>query len=117
MSVRKNFIPLVVALKERAAFTDSLLLAALAAGPEAHQYLLIDRASGNGQLLMEPPAEGSAERELWDAIAGRVRNRPQGADDRHPGGLGHIREAMGSCSFVTREARNQGRGGRLRWSS
>jgi Sulfatase len=70
MSVRKNFMPLLLAFKERAAFTDSLFLAALPAGPDAHQYILIDRASGNGRVLMGPPeAARSAERALWDAMA------------------------------------------------
>ena len=55
MSVRKNFMPLSLAYKERAAFTDDLFLAAIPAGPDAHQYLLLDRATGNGRLLLEPP--------------------------------------------------------------
>jgi len=68
LSVRKNFIPLMLAFKERAAFTDSMLLAILPAGPNAHQYVLLDRTTGDGRLLMEPPAEASPERELWDAM-------------------------------------------------
>jgi hypothetical protein len=68
LSVRKNFIPLMLAFKERAAFTDSMLLAILPAGPDAHQYLLLDRTTGDGRLLMGRPAEGTPERELWDAM-------------------------------------------------
>ena len=68
MSVRKNFLPLVLAFKERAAFTDSLHLAALPAGPDAHEYVLIDRATGNGRVLLGPP-EAFSERRLWDAMA------------------------------------------------
>ena len=46
MHVRENFIPLVLAYKERAAFTDDLFLAALPAGPDAHQYVLMDKSTG-----------------------------------------------------------------------
>ena len=65
MTIRKNHMPLSIAYKERAAFTDDLLLAAIPAGPDAHQYLLLDRATGNGRLLLEPPpAESAADRQL-----------------------------------------------------
>ena len=79
MSVRKNFMPLSLAYKERAAFTDELLLAAIPAGPDAHQYLLLDRATGNGRLLLERRARSRAERRLWDALAaehGDLLKRP-----------------------------------------
>jgi len=80
MSVRENLRPLALAYKERAAFTDTLLLAAIPAGPDAHQYLLLDRATGNGRLLLEAPRpETSLERRLWDALAaehGDLLKRP-----------------------------------------
>ena len=63
-------MPLSLAYKERAAFTDDLFLAAIPAGPDAHQYILLDRATGNGRLLLAPPEpEPAAERQLWDAMA------------------------------------------------
>ena len=43
MNLRNSFAPLSIAYKERAAFTDDLLLAAIPAGPDAHQYLLLDK--------------------------------------------------------------------------
>ena len=66
-------MPLSIAYKERAAFTDDLLLAAIPAGPDAHQYLLLDKATGNGRLLLEPPPpESAADRQFWDAMSERV---------------------------------------------
>jgi hypothetical protein len=59
----------VIAFKERAAFTDDLLLVALPAGPDAHEYLMLDRQTGDGRVLEGPPAEEDvAERHLWDAM-------------------------------------------------
>jgi hypothetical protein len=104
ISVRKNFMPLVLAFKERAAFTDSRFLAILPAGPDAHQYVLIDRTSGKGRLLMAPPAEGSPERGLWDAMAAEY------GDELKPP-MSVTREDWESIDkqwdqfFVTREAR------------
>ena len=49
LTIRRTVIPLVMAFKERAAFTDRLLLAVQPAGPEAHQYVLIDRNTSNGK--------------------------------------------------------------------
>jgi len=61
--------PLAVAFKERAAFSKDELLAALPAGPDAHQYLLFDLATGNGRLLLERPGSEQPESQrLWDAL-------------------------------------------------
>ena len=105
MSVRENFVPLSLAYKERAAFTDDLYLAALPAGPDAHQYLLLDRATGNGRLLLGPPSpESAAARQLWDAMAARY-----GDELREPVSITMedwaIVEAQWSAFFITREAR------------
>lgn len=70
MRIREKFIPLVVAFKERAAFDENLILVAVPAGPYAHQYLLLDRKTGDGRVLMGPPSvESRAERHLWDSLA------------------------------------------------
>jgi hypothetical protein len=70
LHIREKYAPLVVAFKERAAFTDNLLLVALPAGPDAHQYLLLDRKTGDGRVLMGPPDPGRREeRHLWDSMA------------------------------------------------
>lgn len=76
--IRSRYVPLVLAFKERAAFTDDLLLVALPAGPDAHQYLMLDRRTGDGRVLDGPPAEERpAQRHLWDAMmshfAGEMR--------------------------------------------
>lgn len=71
LQVREKYVPLVISFKERAAFTENLLLAALPVGPDAHTYLLIDKATSNGRVLMGPPEAGTAERALWDAMAGQ----------------------------------------------
>jgi arylsulfatase A-like enzyme len=71
LQVREKYVPLVISFKERAAFTEKLLLAALPVGPDAHTYLLIDKATSNGRVLMGPPENGTAERALWDAMTGQ----------------------------------------------
>jgi hypothetical protein len=79
MHIRPRMLPLVHAFKERAAFTPNHLLAAIPAGPYAHQYVYFDIATGNGELLLQRPGpelpEGS---QLWDALhehfAGELRN-------------------------------------------
>lgn len=69
MYIRHELLPLAHAYKERAAFTSRHLLAALPAGPDAHQYLYFDLQSGNGQLLLERPGpEPEDARRLWDAL-------------------------------------------------
>ena len=52
MHVQEKFAPLALAFKERAAFTDRLLLAALPAGPDAHQYLLVDKVTRQARMLL-----------------------------------------------------------------
>lgn len=69
MYIRHELLPLAHAYKERAAFTSRHLLAALPAGPDAHQYLYFDLQSGNGQLLLERPGpEPEDAQRLWDAL-------------------------------------------------
>ena len=70
MHIRHKMLPLARAYKERAAFTSQHLLAAMPAGPYAHQYVYFDIASGNGQLLMARPGPELPEgQRLWDALA------------------------------------------------
>ena len=69
LEIRERFEPLALAFKERAAFTKELLLAALPAGPDAHQYILFDAAIGDGRLLLGPPGPDQPEAQmLWDAL-------------------------------------------------
>jgi len=69
MHIRPKMMPLVRAFKERAAFTPNHLLAAMPAGPNAHQYVYFDIATGNGELLLERPAPELPEGQLlWDAL-------------------------------------------------
>lgn len=70
LQIRQSFAPLALAYKERAAFTPRHLLAAIPAGPDAHQYLYFDLVTGDGQLLLGRPEAGLPEgRLLWDALA------------------------------------------------
>jgi hypothetical protein len=70
MHIRERMIPLVHAYKERAAFTSQHLLAAMPAGPDAHQYVYFDLATGNGKLLLARPGLELPEgQRLWDALA------------------------------------------------
>lgn len=69
LHIRPKMVPLVRAFKERAAFTNSHLLAAMPAGPNAHQYVYFDIATGNGELLLDRPAPELPEGQLlWDAL-------------------------------------------------
>jgi hypothetical protein len=69
MSIRENMAPLAIAFKERAAFTQKSLLAAMPAGPEAMQFLYFDLAAGRGRILSAPPGVDEPEvKRLWDAI-------------------------------------------------
>jgi hypothetical protein len=74
LHIRPLFAPLALAYKERAAFTRDQLLAAIPAGPNAHQYLYLDFANSHGRLLMTRPgdAEQTAQR-LWDAMAAHYK--------------------------------------------
>jgi hypothetical protein len=69
LQVRSKYVPLVISFKERAAFTERQLLAALPVGPDAHTYLLINKSTRNGRVLMGPPDPGTEERVLWDAMS------------------------------------------------
>ena len=67
--IRHKMLPLVRAYKERAAFTTRHILAALPAGPYAHQYLYFDIGSGAGRLLMARPGPDIEQGALlWDAL-------------------------------------------------
>ena len=69
LHLRHNMLPLVRAFKERAAFTRQHILAAMPAGPYAHQYLYFDMQSGAGRLLMARPGPDVDEGALlWDAL-------------------------------------------------
>lgn len=74
LHIRRNFAPLAIAYKERAAFAGDRLLAAMPAGPYAHQYLMFDFARSHGRLLMARPADDDPEgQRLWDAMSEHFR--------------------------------------------
>jgi hypothetical protein len=69
--------PLVM-MKERAALDETRLLAALPVAPDRHQYLLLDRKSGQGRVLAgRPDSTDPGGQRLWDALqdnfAGELR--------------------------------------------
>jgi arylsulfatase A-like enzyme len=70
LHVKVPYEPIALAYKERAAFTKKQLLAAMPAGPYAHQYIFIDFERKHGQLLMGRPGNDTPEAQrLWDAMA------------------------------------------------
>jgi hypothetical protein len=69
LHIRNDYAPLALAFKERAAFTRDQLLAAIPAGPYAHQFLYIDFQKHHGRLLLERPLDDEpAAQRLWDAM-------------------------------------------------
>jgi len=78
MHIRPLMAPLAVAYKERAAFTKNQLIAAIPAGPYAHQYLYFDFPAKHGKLLMERPGDDEAvAQRLWDALAANYKGELQ----------------------------------------
>ncbi len=107
MHIREKFVPLVIAFKERAAFTDKLLLVALPAGPDAHEYLLLDRQTGDGRVLMGPPDPGlRAERHLWDSMAAEFAGEMKAPTSVTLEDLPAIEKGWDEF-FLTREAATQ----------
>lgn len=69
LHIRQRYVPLALAFKERAAFDEKQLLAAIPAGPHGHQYILVDKVTTQGRLLLERPAPGDPDAQrLWDAM-------------------------------------------------
>jgi hypothetical protein len=109
LHVRENFVPLVLAVKDRAAFTENLLLAAFPAGPDAHQYVLVDKVARRGRLLLDRPGPDEPEEQyLWDAMwthyAGEMGPPVSITPDDWP-----KIEAQWRQFFVTQEARAKAR--------
>ena len=74
LELNERLAPLATTFKERAAYSDKMLLAAIPAGPYAHQYLLFDLASGKGRLLLgRPGPEDGAAQALWDGLHDHYR--------------------------------------------
>ena len=104
MHIREKYVPLVIAFKERAAFTDNLLLVALPAGPDAHEYLLLDRQTGDGRVLMGPPdPERREERYLWDSMAAEFAGELKAPTSVKPEDMPAIAKGWDEF-FLTREA-------------
>lgn len=69
LHLRPSGIPLLMKFKERAAIGPTQLIAALPVAPDRHQYLLIDRRTGVGQVLLGRPNSSQVEAAtLWDAM-------------------------------------------------
>ena len=70
LHIRRRLAPLALAYKERAAFTRDHILAAMPAGPDAHQYIYMDTHTGTGRLLRARPGDESVEAQrLWDGLS------------------------------------------------
>jgi hypothetical protein len=69
LHIRPEYAPLALAYKERAAYTKDQLLAAMPAGPYAHQYIYLDFPKSRGRLLLARPGDDEPEvQRLWDAM-------------------------------------------------
>jgi hypothetical protein len=69
LHIRPEYAPLALAFKERAGYTKDQLLAAMPAGPYAHQYIFLDFKTNHGRLLMARPGdEEIGAQRLWDAM-------------------------------------------------
>jgi hypothetical protein len=79
MHVRANFVPLVLAMKERAAFTDDLLLAALPAGPRRISTCFVDKARELRAVAGAPGADAPEAQHLWDAMLAALRRGTESA--------------------------------------
>lgn len=74
LHIRPSYAPLAIAYKERAAFTSHHLLAAIPAGPAAHQYIYIEFQAARGRLLMSRPTDDDpVAQRLWDALTEHYR--------------------------------------------
>jgi len=74
LQLRPKYAPLVTTYKERAAFSKDYLLAAIPAGPFAHQYLFFDFPRHNGRVLLERPGDDDPDAQrLWDALFAHYR--------------------------------------------
>jgi hypothetical protein len=71
LHLRETMIPTLMLFKERAALDATRVLAALPVAPGRHEYLLIDRRSGKGEVLVGRPTKTDARaNRLWDALHG-----------------------------------------------
>jgi hypothetical protein len=69
LRLRPRYVPLVTTFKERAAFSRESLLAAIPAGPYAHQYLFFDFPRHRGRVLFGRPGDDDPDAQrLWDAL-------------------------------------------------
>jgi Sulfatase len=74
LHMRPEYAPLAIAYKERAAYTKHQLLAAMPAGPYAHQYIFLDFPKSRGRLLMARPGDDEpVAQRLWDAMVGHYK--------------------------------------------
>lgn len=69
LQMRSEAVHLLMNFKERAVFDEITILACLPATPDTHQYLLLDRKSGAGRVLVDIPSPDDLEASrLWDAL-------------------------------------------------
>jgi len=69
IQINPAYAPLAIAFKERAAFHEDRLLAAMPAGPFSHQYIYFDFGQHKGKLLTQRPGNNEPEQQtLWDAL-------------------------------------------------
>jgi hypothetical protein len=110
LQMRPEFAPLALAYKERAAYTKDQLLAAMPAGPYAHQYIFLDFPKNRGRLLMARPGDDEPEAQrLWDAMADHYKGELRKPVATTPADWARIAKEWETFLEV-RRAGNKGRG-------
>jgi hypothetical protein len=80
LQIQPKYAPLVTTYKERAAFSKDQLLAAIPAGPYAHQYVFFDFPRHHGRVLLERPSDDDPDAQrLWDALFAHYQSELQKA--------------------------------------
>jgi len=112
LHINPAYAPLALAYKERAAFTQDQLLAAMPAGPFAHQYVYLDFQAKHGRLLLARPGdEEQVAQRLWDALAQHYKGELKPAVATTPADWPRINEewiAMSRASAIAGAANKTG---------
>lgn len=104
LQLRPAMIGPLLAKKERAALDETRLLAVMAAAPSGHQYLLLDRQSGQGRVLLgRPDSTDPGAQRLWDAL-----HRNFAGELKSPVGLTPTTQQQIAHQQASQPASNQG---------
>lgn len=106
LHLRPNRMPTLMMYKERAAIGHTQVLAALPVAPRQHQYVLVDRNTGEGRVLVQRPDESEGEGAvLWDSL-----HRHFGDELMLPVVVGEGQQAKFDAQWVELEKQDISRG-------